>query len=168
MCAGLVGPVTAQKAAAEVEQPLAMQTTYGHDLIELPLDPVVLSEDEWREVLTAEEFAVLREHQTEPAFTSPLNNEKRAGTFTCAGCGLPLYRSENKFESGTGWPSFTEAIKGAVGTMPDRTLLFLVRTEVHCARCKGHQGHVLGDGPPPFFNRHCINGIALDFVPDTT
>ena len=145
-----------------------MQTTHGHDLIELPLDPVTLSENEWRAQLTAEEFAVLREDETERPFTSPLNEEKRAGTFTCAGCDLPLYRSENKFDSGTGWPSFTEAIRGAVGTMPDRTLFFLVRTEVHCERCQGHQGHVLGDGPPPFGNRHCINGVALNFTPDAT
>lgn len=166
--AGLAAPLTAGQARAAVEQPLAMQTTYGHDLIELPLESVELSEGEWRAVLTESEFAVLREHETERAFTSPLNDEKRTGTFTCAGCDLPLYRSENKFESGTGWPSFTEAIKGAVGTMPDRTLLFLVRTEVHCARCQGHQGHVLGDGPPPFGNRHCINGVALNFLPDGT
>ncbi|MFZ3580652.1 peptide-methionine (R)-S-oxide reductase MsrB [Loktanella sp. DJP18] len=167
MGAGLSVPLTARRAAAAtVEEPLAMQTTFGHDLIDLPLNPVTLTETEWRAILTAEEFAVLRDHETERAFTSPLNEEKRAGTFTCAGCDLPLYRSENKFDSGTGWPSFTEAIEGAVGTMPDRTLVFLVRTEVHCARCQGLQGHVLGDGPPPFYNRHCINGVALNFVPD--
>jgi peptide-methionine (R)-S-oxide reductase len=166
--AGLLAQFAPQRARAAVEEPLAMQTTHGHDLIELPLDPVTLSENEWRAQLTAEEFAVLREDETERPFTSPLNEEKRAGTFTCAGCDLPLYRSENKFDSGTGWPSFTEAIRGAVGTMPDRTLFFLVRTEVHCERCQGHQGHVLGDGPPPFGNRHCINGVALNFTPDAT
>ena len=109
---------------------------------------------------------MLREDETERPFTSPLNDEKRTGTFTCAGCDLPLYRSENKFDSGTGWPSFTEAIRGAVGTMPDRTLFFLVRTEVRCGRRQGHQGHVRGVGPPPFGNRHCTNGVALNFTPD--
>ncbi len=165
--AGLIAPLAAKQAQALVDNPLAMRTTYGHDLIELPLSQVTLIEDEWRVRLTEDEFEVLREHETERPFTSPLNDEKRPGTFTCAGCDLPLYRSENKFESGTGWPSFTEAIRGAVGTMPDRTLIFLLRTEVHCARCQGHQGHVLDDGPPPFGNRHCINGVALNFVPDT-
>jgi peptide-methionine (R)-S-oxide reductase len=165
--AGLIAPLGAKRAGATVENPLAMQTTYGHNLITLPLDQITMSEEEWRARLTEEEFAVLREGETERPFTSPLNEEKRTGTFLCAGCELPLYRSENKFDSGTGWPSFTEAIKGAVGTMPDRKLVFLVRTEVHCGRCQGHQGHVLSDGPPPFGNRHCINGDALHFALDT-
>ena len=152
-------------ARAVPDDPLAMATTYGHDLIELPLEPVRLSEAEWRARLTPEAFRVLREEGTERAYTSPLNDETRAGTYACAGCALPLYRSEVKYDSGTGWPSFTEAIRGAVATKPDRFLLVL-RTEVHCARCEGHLGHIFEDGPPPTGNRHCLNGVALEFRPD--
>jgi peptide-methionine (R)-S-oxide reductase len=108
---------------------------------------------------------VLRGHGTEPAGSSPLDHEKRAGIFHCAACDLPLYSSETKFDSGTGWPSFWAPIDGAIGTSEDRTLLFYVRTEVHCRRCGGHLGHVFDDGPPPTGKRYCMNGVALAFKP---
>jgi len=124
-----------------------------------------LSEDEWRDRLTREEFRVLRKEGTERPFTSPLNDEHRTGVFHCAGCGAPLYHSRDKFDSGTGWPSFTRPVEpGRVDTEPDRSLGML-RTEVTCARCGGHLGHVFDDGPPPTGQRHCINGVALDFQP---
>ena len=127
--------------------------------------PIAYSEDEWRRRLTDAEFRVLRQEGTERAFTSPLNKEKRAGTFVCAGCANPLYSSAHKFESGTGWPSFWQAIdRGAVGFSSDRKLGY-VRTEVHCADCGGHLGHVFDDGPRPTGKRHCINGVAMDFRP---
>ena len=107
---------------------------------------------------------VLREHGTERAFTSPLNNEKRQGTFVCAGCGQRLFSSDTKFESGTGWPSFYKPLAGAVGTTIDRSWL-VVRTEVNCARCGGHLGHVFPDGPPPTGERYCMNGVAMKFEP---
>jgi peptide-methionine (R)-S-oxide reductase len=126
--------------------------------------PVSHSDEEWRRRLTPEQYYVLRGHGTERAGTSPLNREKRAGTFACAGCEQPLFRSEDKFESGTGWPSFTQPIKGAVGESVDRSF-FMTRTEVHCGNCGGHQGHVFPDGPKPTGLRYCINGVALKFVP---
>ena len=125
--------------------------------------PVAKSPEEWAEILTEEEFAVLREEATERAFTSPLNDEKRAGTYHCAGCATPVYESATKFDSGTGWPSFWAAIEGQVGTKTDFALV-LPRTEVHCATCGGHLGHIFSDGPRPTGERHCLNGVALDFV----
>ena len=126
---------------------------------------VAKTEEEWRKVLTEDQFAVLREEATEPPFSSPLNDEKREGVFKCAGCGNPLYSSEHKYDSGTGWPSFWRPVRDdAVGYERDWKLLF-PRTEVHCARCGGHQGHVFDDGPPPTGKRHCINGIAMTFEP---
>lgn len=123
-----------------------------------------LTEDQWRERLSPAAFAVLREEDTERAFTSPLNDEKREGVFHCAGCDLALFKSEWKYESGTGWPSFWDVIDGAVGTKPDNTL-WIERTEYHCARCLGHQGHVFKDGPAPTGLRYCNNGVALSFKP---
>ena len=123
-------------------------------------------DDEWRKKLTAEEFHVLREHGTERAGTSQLNHEKREGTFRCAGCGRSLFSSSAKFESGTGWPSFTTPIDGAVETSTDRSL-FMTRTEVHCAECGGHLGHVFPDGPRPTGLRYCMNGVALRFEPSS-
>jgi len=126
--------------------------------------PIKLSEEGWRKKLTKSEFYVLREAGTERPFTSPLDAEKRAGTFVCAGCGNKLYSSETKFDSRTGWPSFWEAIdNGAVGTSTDYKIGY-PRTEVHCADCGGHLGHIFDDGPRPTGKRHCINGVAMDFI----
>ena len=119
---------------------------------------------EWRKLLKPDEYAILFEESTEPAGTSPLNREKRNGTFICAACYLPLFESRTKYESSTGWPSFFDYIKGRLGTKRDFKLI-LPRTEYHCARCGGHQGHVFDDGPPPTGLRYCNNGLALKFVP---
>ena len=123
-----------------------------------------LSKDEWKKRLEPQAYKVLREEGTERAGTSPLNREKRAGTYVCAGCGQPLFKSEMKFDSGTGWPSFFRPLEGRLGTRTDYKLI-LPRTEYHCARCGGHQGHVFEDGPPPTGLRYCNNGVALRFVP---
>jgi peptide-methionine (R)-S-oxide reductase len=125
---------------------------------------ITRSDAEWRKLLTADEFAVLRQEATERAGSSSLNGEKRNGTYHCVGCGLALYISAAKYDSGTGWPSFFRAIDGAVATRPDNRLL-VTRTEVHCRRCGGHLGHIFDDGPPPTGKRHCLNGVALRFVP---
>ena len=127
---------------------------------------VTRTEAEWRSLLSEQQFAVLRQEDTEYPGTSPLLHEKRKGNFNCAGCDLPLYSSETKFESGTGWPSFWEALPNAVGLKGDNSL-FMARTEVHCRRCGGHLGHVFDDGPPPTGKRHCINGVAMTFKPAT-
>ncbi len=119
----------------------------------------------WRELLTPEAYAVLFEEDTEAPGSSPLNQEKRDGTYLCAACYLPLFASQDKYESGTGWPSFTQPIAGHMGTKRDFKL-FLPRTEYHCARCGGHQGHVFDDGPKPRGERWCNNGVALRFVPE--
>ncbi len=120
--------------------------------------------DEWRKQLTPAQYNILREHGTERPGTSPLNAEKRKGIFACAGCDLPLFSSDTKYESGTGWPSFWQPLANAVGTTSDRTL-GMVRTEVHCRRCGGHLGHVFDDGPKPTGLRYCMNGVALTFKP---
>jgi len=123
-----------------------------------------LSDMDWRQRLTADQYMILRHHGTERPGSSPLNKEKRKGTFTCAGCDLPLFSSDTKFESGTGWPSFYQPLASAVETRTDRSL-FMTRTEVHCSRCLGHLGHVFDDGPPPTGLRYCMNGVALKFAP---
>src|SRR4249919_1617857 len=125
---------------------------------------VVKSEEEWRRILTPEQYHVLREHGTERAGTCALLHEHRTGTFGCAACGQPLFVADRKFESGTGWPSFFAPLEGAIGTSTDRNF-FMTRTEAHCSRCGGHLGHVFPDGPPPTGQRYCINGVALNFTP---
>ena len=124
--------------------------------------PIQKSEEEWRKELDPAQFHVLRKHGTERAGTSPLNHEHRAGTFVCAGCGEPLFPSDTKFESGTGWPSFYDAMPGKVATSTDRSF-FMTRTEAHCAKCGGHLGHVFPDGPQPTGQRYCMNGAAMKF-----
>ena len=129
------------------------------------MDKMDRPDDEWRKLLTPEQYKVLRKEGTERAGTSPLNQEKRKGRYLCAGCGAPLFVSDAKFESGTGWPSFFRPLPGALETKPDNSL-FMARTEYHCARCGGHQGHVFDDGPQPTGERYCNNGVALRFEPD--
>lgn len=128
--------------------------------------PVQKSDDEWRKALTKEQYYVLRQHGTERAFTSPLDKTYAAGDYHCAGCGTLLFTSDTKFDSGTGWPSFFKPVDKAVGTTTDRSF-FMTRTEVHCATCGGHLGHVFPDGPAPTGQRYCMNGVAMKFVPKT-
>jgi peptide-methionine (R)-S-oxide reductase len=130
----------------------------------LPSEPLKLSKDQWRKRLNGAQFDVLREEGTERPGSSPLNEEKRPGIFACVGCDLPLFTSEMKFESGTGWPSFFTTIPGVFGTTTDYKLI-LPRTEYHCIRCGGHHGHVFDDGPQPTGQRWCNNGVALKFIP---
>ena len=128
------------------------------------VEKLVKTEAEWRKLLNPAQFDVLRQEGTERPFSSPLNNEKRKGTFLCVACDLPLFDSRTKFDSGTGWPSFYDAIAGHVESKVDLKL-FVPRNEYHCARCGGHQGHVFDDGPKPTGLRYCNNGVALKFVP---
>jgi len=123
---------------------------------------VTRTEAEWREMLTPLQYEVMREEGTERAFTSPLDKNYEDGTYHCRGCELPLYSSEHKYDSGTGWPSFWKALPNAIGTKPDRKL-FTVRTECHCRRCGSHLGHIFDDGPQPTGKRHCLNGVSLVF-----
>ncbi len=123
---------------------------------------ITRTDDEWKKILTPQQFRVLRKEQTETSGSSPLNLEKREGTYFCAGCDLPLFSSKTKYESGTGWPSFWEPLSNAVSTKKDYKLI-LPRTEVHCRRCGGHLGHVFNDGPPPTGKRYCMNGTAMNF-----
>jgi len=126
---------------------------------------ITRTEAEWRAMLTAEQFRVLRKHGTERAGTSPLDKQYARGTYACAGCDLPLFKSDTKFDSGTGWPSFWAPIDGAIRTTSDRRF-FMTRTEIHCRRCGGHLGHVFDDGPKPTGLRYCMNGAALKFLPE--
>ena len=146
---------------------LAAMSKYGEaekmKITEQTIDYSKLSEADWRARLNSAQFDVLRKHGTERAGTSPLNHEKRKGTFICVGCDLPLFSSDTKFESGTGWPSFYQPLPNAVGTTTDRSF-FMSRTEVHCKRCVGHLGHVFDDGPKPTGLRYCMNGVAMKFV----
>jgi peptide-methionine (R)-S-oxide reductase len=127
--------------------------------------PVHKSDAEWRDQLTAEQYAVLRGHGTERPGSCALNQEKRAGTFSCVGCDQKLFVANKKFESSTGWPSFDQPLEGAVGTTTDKSW-GMMRVEVHCSQCGGHLGHVFPDGPPPTGQRYCINGVALHFQPE--
>ena len=126
--------------------------------------PIMKTDEEWKTILTPEQFHVLRKHGTERAGTSPLDKTYAAGEYRCAGCDQPLFTSETKFDSGTGWPSFYQPMDKAVGTTTDRSF-FMTRTEVHCSRCGGHLGHVFDDGPKPTGLRYCMNGVAMKFVP---
>lgn len=148
--------------AAERRMPVSMTATATE---ENEFFAMTKTEDEWRAALTPQQFAVLRKQSTERPFSNPLTNEKRNGTFVCAGCGQPLFESAAKFDSGTGWPSFVQPLEGAVGTREDRSWTLATRTEVHCNRCGGHLGHVFVDGPPPTGLRYCMNGVAMKFEP---
>ncbi|MCC3245941.1 peptide-methionine (R)-S-oxide reductase MsrB [Methylocystis sp. WRRC1] len=127
--------------------------------------PVTRSDEEWRARLTREQYEVMRGHGTERPGSCALNHEKRRGVFQCAGCDQPLFRSGEKFDSGTGWPSFFDPLPDALGSTVDRSY-GMIRTEVHCSRCGSHLGHVFPDGPPPTGLRYCINGVALNFIPE--
>ena len=148
--------------------PLYITRTFGDS--DMPtssgkIEKIVKTDEEWRAILTPEQYDILRDEGTESPHSSPLNHEKRKGTYVCAGCALPLFTSEMKYDSGTGWPSFFTTLAGAVETKRDWKLI-LPRTEYHCARCGGHQGHVFDDGPQPTGQRWCNNGLALNFIPD--
>ena len=132
-----------------------------------PAFEIVHTDAEWLALLGPQRYAILRQQGTEPSFSSPLDHERRAGTFACAGCALPLFPSSTKFDSGTGWPSFWKPLPNAVGETRD-SLLGMLRTEIHCRRCGGHLGHVFDDGPPPTGLRYCMNGLALEFTPSAS
>ena len=167
---GVTVPVSAAAAPAAPSKEIeALQKNWRVLLAEgvrppSPSDKLKLTNDEWRKRLDKMQYNVLREEGTERAGSSPLNNEKRAGIYACAGCELPLFTSEMKYESGTGWPSFFTTIPGVFQTKKDY-YLFMPRTEYHCARCGGHHGHVFDDGPKPTGLRYCNNGVALKFIP---
>jgi len=153
-------------AAATATSMFAMRTSDRASAATDQNFEITRTPEEWREILTEEQYYILREHGTERPYTSDLNDETRAGIYHCAGCDLALFSSEHKYDSETGWPSFWKPInENAIGTSEDRTLYFIVRTEVHCRRCGGHQGHVFDDGPPPTGLRYCINGDSLIFRP---
>jgi peptide-methionine (R)-S-oxide reductase len=155
----------AGKSIAEIQQ--SWETLLPKDAdVARSTAPIVKTEAEWKQALPDPSFYVLRKESTERPFSSPLNDEKRPGIFVCAGCALPLFSSQMKFDSGTGWPSFFTSIPGHLATKKD-FLLIVERTEYHCVRCGGHQGHVFDDGPPPTRERWCNNGVALRFIPAT-
>jgi peptide-methionine (R)-S-oxide reductase len=176
----LIGVATAAVGAAAGRVRAAADSSKGKSIAAIQHDwPALLAKDadvarssaplqkteaEWKQTLPEAQFFVLRKEATERPFSSPLNSEKRGGIFVCAGCALPLFSSEMKFDSGTGWPSFFTSIPGHLATKTD-TLLIYPRTEYHCVRCGGHQGHVFDDGPPPTGQRWCNNGVALRFIP---
>jgi peptide-methionine (R)-S-oxide reductase len=155
---------TAGTESLKTAEPAAKPPTPSAPVEGDSIRPLVKTIDEWRRLVPGESFRVLFENGTEMAGTSPLNLEKRKGTFVCAACNLPLFESDTKYESGTGWPSFYAAIPGRLGTSTDHDIGY-PRTEYHCVRCGGHQGHVFDDGPPPTGKRFCNNGVALRFVP---
>ncbi len=150
-----LAPAATQLLAADAPRPGAVDTP--------SITPLRLSDAAWRQRLTPAQYRVLRDEGTEPPGSSPLDREKRDGLFVCAGCDLPLFQAAMKFDSGTGWPSFFTTLPGAVATRRDFKMI-LPRTEYHCARCEGHQGHVFDDGPRPTGKRYCNNGVALKFV----
>ena len=156
-------PPTTMKGVEELQKNWKSFLPAGA-VVPSPTEPVKLSKDEWRKKLPSQSFNVMREEGTERAGTSPLNEEKRAGIFACAGCDLPLFTSEMKFDSGTGWPSFFTTIPGVFDTKKDHYLIY-PRTEYHCKRCGGHHGHIFEDGPAPTGLRYCNNGVALKFMP---
>jgi peptide-methionine (R)-S-oxide reductase len=163
MAAGTDG-TAGRRSIAQMQQDWRQFLAKGADVTESTA-PLAKSEAEWKSSLPEQQFYVLRKEGTERPFTSPLNDEKRRGLFVCAGCALPHFTSEMKFDSGTGWPSFWAPIDGAIRTTSDRSL-FMTRTETHCRRCGGHLGHVFDDGPKPTGLRYCMNGAALKFLPD--
>lgn len=151
---------------------LLVTSVYGQNMKEkdtasdnAPIEKIKLTDAEWRKKLTPQQYSVLRQSGTEVSHSSPLNDEHRKGTYVCVGCGLPLFTSEMKYDSGTGWPSFFDAIKGHVETKKDWSML-IPRTEYHCARCGGHQGHLFKDGPKPTGLRYCNNGLTIKFIPE--
>ena len=163
--AGLAGAsVLRATGAATPATTAAPKTGAGSVGSPFKIEKVVKTDEEWRQILTPAQYSVLRKEGTEYPFSSPLNNEKRKGTFACVGCDLALFDSKTKFDSGTGWPSFYQVIEGRVETTTDHKLIY-PRTEYHCARCGGHHGHVFDDGPKPTGLRYCNNGVALKFVP---
>ena len=158
-------PPATMKDVEELQKNWKMLLAEGAQ-VPSPGDKLALAKDEWRKRLAPPAYNVLREEGTERPGTSPLNLEKREGVFACAGCGLPLFTSAMKYDSGTGWPSFFTTIPGAFETSRDFKLI-LPRTEYHCARCGGHHGHIFEDGPRPTSLRYCNNGVALKFIPKT-
>jgi peptide-methionine (R)-S-oxide reductase len=160
---GFAATVSSAAAVADLQRDWQKLLAPGA-AVTLSIEPLQKTEGEWKQLLDPAQFTVLRQEGTERAFTSPLNDEKRPGIFVCAGCTLPLFSSAMKFDSGTGWPSFFTLIPGHLGTKDDYKII-VQRTEYHCIRCGGHQGHVFDDGPPPTGLRYCNNGVALRFVP---